>query len=152
MNGDAIRTSVERLVARKGRTLKTLGPATVDETTVRRFREALGWQPDPSLGVPPAILMQVFRADTDVRSDSRPRETIDSALTDPVNGGTELLFSRPLRLGEVLTGEVVLTDVALREGKSGPLALVVTETICRDQDGSEVGRTRVTMIYRGARA
>lgn len=147
-----IQQSVERLRARIGSRLRDLGLTTVDPVSVRRFREALGLDPDPTLGVPPMLVAHVLRADADVSVDRRPSESIDAVLADPVNGGTEVRFERPLRLGETIRGETLLADAYLREGRSGALAVVVSETRYSDGDGRAVATLRATMVYRGVRA
>lgn len=148
----AIQQAVERLSARKGSRLRSLGEATVDPVSVRRFREALGLPPDPALGVPPMLVAHLLRRDADVSIDARPVETIDAVLNDPVNGGTEVTFARRLRLGDQVHGELVLADASLRQGKSGPMAVVVTEARVCDAQGELVASLRQTMIYRGAAA
>ena len=143
--------AVERLCLRKGSRLKDLGRAPVDRISVRRFREALGLPPDPTLGVPPMLVHHLLRPDVDVTVDVRPHETIDSVLDNPVNGGTEVSFNRALRLEETISGELVLADAYLREGKSGAMAVVVTESRYADSQGAPVACVRSTMIYRGAK-
>ncbi|GAA5231840.1 MaoC family dehydratase [Verticiella sediminum] len=142
--------AVARLAGKKGVLLDALGSATADAVTVRRLREALGLPADPSLGVPMMAIAHLFRADADVGCDVRPHETIDASLRDPVNGGTEVKFSRPLRLGETISAERTLADAFVREGKSGPLAIIVTQTRYRDAQQEEVACVRSTMVYRGA--
>lgn len=143
--------AVERLRLRKGHRLKDLGRAPVDRVSVRRFREALGLLPDPDLGVPPMLVHHLLRPDVDVSVDVRPHETIDSVLDNPVNGGTEITLDRLLRLDETISGELLLFDAYLRDGKSGPMAVVVTESRYSDAQGQRVASVRSTMIYRGVK-
>jgi len=147
----SIQESVDRLRARIGSRLRGLGAASVDPVSVRRFREALGLDPDPALGVPPMMVAHLLRADADVAVDRRPSESIDAVLTDPVNGGTEIRIHRPLRLGETIQGELVLADAYLREGRSGTLAVVVTESRYTDAENLEIATLSSTMVYRGVR-
>jgi N-terminal half of MaoC dehydratase len=146
-----IQQSVDRLRARIGSRLRELGTATVDPVSVRRFREALGLNPDPALGAPVMMVAHVLRADADVSVDRRPSESIDAVLADPVNGGTEIRITRPLRVGETIRGEMVLADAYLREGRSGALAVVITESRYTDTNDLEVATLRATMVYRGVR-
>ena len=144
--------SVDRLRTKIGSRLKDLGSGTVDPVSVRRYREALGLLPDPALGVPAMMVAHLLRADADVTRDQRPSESIDDALVDPVNGGTEVEFVRPLVLGESIHGEIFLADAYMREGKSGALAVVVTASRYTDAQRREVANVRSTMIYRGVKA
>jgi hypothetical protein len=147
-----LQESVDRLRAKIGTRIKDLGSGSVDRVSVRRYREALGLVPDPDLGVPPMLVAHVLRPDADVTRDQRPSETIDDMLADPVNGGTEVEFARPLLLDEVIRGEVVLADAFLREGKAGAMAVVVTVSRYTDAQQREVANLRSTMIYRGVKA
>lgn len=147
-----LQESVERLRAKVGTRLRDLGSGTVDAVSVRRYREALGLDPDPALGVPAMMVAHLLRPDADVTQDRRPSESIDDVLADPVNGGTEAAFVRPLVLGESIRGEMLLADAYLREGRSGPLAVVVTAARYTDALESEVATLRSTMVYRGVRA
>ena len=144
-----LRAVAARLGERVGESLRSAGPVEVDAVSVRRFREAIGLEPDPALGVPPAMLSHVFRPDVDISADVRPRETIDAQLINPVNGGTELWLNRRLQLGDRLRCDTRLYEVSVREGRSGPMVFVATESAYVDAAGLEVGRLRHTMIYRG---
>ncbi len=144
-----LRAVAERLAARVGESLRSAGPVEIDAVSVRRFREAIGLDPDPRLGVPPAMLAHIFRPDVDLSADVRPRETIDSQLINPVNGGTDLLLHRRLALGDRLRCETRLHEVSVREGRSGPLVFVTTESVYVDAASAELGRIRHAMIYRG---
>ncbi len=148
----SVKQSVDRLRAKIGTRLRELGTAQVDPVSVRRYREALGLDADPSHGIPAMMVAHLLRPDSDVTTDTRPSESVDAVLTDPVNGGTEIHISRPLRMGETISGEVVLADAYLREGRSGPLAVVITESRYTDDLKMEVASLRLTMIYRGVRA
>ncbi len=147
-----LQESVDRLRAKIGTRIKDHGSGAVDRVSVRRFREALGLVPDPDLGVPVMMVAHLLRADADVTRDQRPSESVDDMLADPVNGGTEAEFARPLILDEVIRGEMFLADAFLREGKAGAMAVVVTVSRYTDSQQREVANLRSTMIYRGVKA
>ncbi len=68
-----------------------------------------------------------------------------------LHGGSEWDYLRPLRVGDELTGRVVVADVTQREGsRGGAMTLVVLETEFRDAAGAPVLRRRETWIERGA--
>lgn len=144
-----LRSVAARLSGRVGQLLSSTGPVEVDLLSVRRFREAIGLDPDPLLGVPPAMLPHIFRPDANLSADVRPRETIDEQLVNPVNGGTEMLLHRVLAIGDQLRCDTRLHEVTVREGRLDPLVFVSTESVYLDSDSAEVGRIRQTMIYRG---
>ena len=139
--------SVERLAARRGEVMKTWGPVTMDAVSVARFEEALGWP--TYVALPPAILMQLGNETIDIHRDERPRETIDETLGNPVNGGATIRWLRSLCPGEAISGRVSLKDAYVRDGKSGPLAIVLIETTFLDTSDRPVAVSEKTTIYRG---
>lgn len=142
--------AVERLASRRGEILRTWGPVNIDPIIVSRFREAVGWpMAAGSTAIPPTILIHLPEDPIDVHRDVRPREVLDDKLVNPVNGGTHYEWLRPLQMGEAVSGQVKLFAATLREGKSGPLAVVVTETLFLDANETIIARMEKTMIYRG---
>jgi hypothetical protein len=142
--------AIERLASRSGEVLREWGPVSVDPLAVRRFREAVGWPgASESTSIPPTILVHLQDDPVDVHHDVRPREVLDSVLTNPVNGGTRYQWMRPIKLGETIFGRMKMHSAFQREGKSGPLAFVVTETLFLDADENTIARMEKTMIYRG---
>jgi len=64
-----------------------------------------------------------------------------------VHGEQEYEFERPVRVGDVLSGEVTLTDVYQREGsRGGTMTFAVFEIEYRDQDGDPVLTETQTVI------
>jgi len=141
--------AIERLIARKSEELWARSAVTVERSVVDRFCEAIGWRGRDADDIPVAVIAHLFRDSADVHRDERPRETIDDALVNPMNGGTEFEFHRRPRIGEMISAQSILKDVYSRQGKSGPLGFVVTETNFFDAAGSPIAAQRVTMIYRG---
>ncbi len=141
---------VERLKRRRGEVLDSWGPVTLDAVTVSRFHEALCWPEQmPPGSPPPAVLMQLGNIEVDLTKDARPHKSLAPGLTNSVNGGTKMTWARPLVAGEAISGRVCLKDAYAREGKSGPLAMVVVETIFVDGAGKVAARTEKTTIFRG---
>lgn len=142
--------AVDRLASRRGEVLRTWGPVNIDPIVVTRFREAIGWPgaADPAT-IPPTLLIHLPEDPIDVHRDIRPREVLDDKLINPVNGGTRYEWLRPLKMGEPVSGRVTLFEATLREGKSGPLAIVVTETLFLDAHDNIIARMEKTMVYRG---
>jgi N-terminal half of MaoC dehydratase len=149
----AMRDAVERLAARAGETIVQWGPVEIDAVTVARFREALGLpaRDDDATYVPAIVLAHIPRRSVEVHRDARPSEQVDQALGNPVNGGTQFEFLRPLHIGDRIHGRTTVHSARLRAGKAGPLAVVVKETVYSDATGANVARQQHTMIYRGQR-
>ena len=145
--------AIARLAARVGETIASWGPVSCDAVTVARFLEAVGLpaRNDADQYVPAIILAVIHRRPIDVHQDARPSEQVDKALGNPVNGGTRFEFLRPIRIGETVRGTVVLKEATLREGRSGPLAIVVKRTTYSNGAGEILGHQDHTMIYRKPR-
>lgn len=90
-------------------------------------------------------------------SDRAESDRAQSDLTRPfdlglrwencVHGEHELEFERPMTVGDVLSGEVTLTEIHQREGKrGGTLTFAVFEFEYRDQTGEPVLVERLTVI------
>ena len=61
-----------------------------------------------------------------------------------MDGGTEIEFFVPIRVGDVLTGRSKIVDIHQKEGRSGPLIFVVRETTYTNQKGE------VVLVEKGA--
>lgn len=77
-------------------------------------------------------------------------ETVDIPDLPPnrLNGGQEVEWRRPLRVGETLRFETRLASLEERPGRTGPMVFLVRETVFRDAEGAEVARSRSTVIAR----
>lgn len=91
---------------------------------------------------PPASL-------SELRSDGLPSSEADH-LRPPIAGaqtrltGASFIFTRPIRVGDVLTSRSHFADAYQREGRSGSMVFTVKETRLTDQEGSPVSIERVT--------
>lgn len=65
-----------------------------------------------------------------------------------VAGGTEYEFFDYIRPGDVLTATRRIVDLYEKQGRSGPMAFVVSETTWRNQQGKVVAVQRFTSVYR----
>ena len=65
-----------------------------------------------------------------------------------VDGGMEYEFFHTVRAGDTLVALPRITSVSEREGKSGKLIFVSTETTYTNQNGDLVAKSRQTTIYR----
>ncbi|MGE0824536.1 MAG: MaoC family dehydratase N-terminal domain-containing protein [Candidatus Binatia bacterium] len=55
-----------------------------------------------------------------------------------MDGGTEIEFFVPIRVGDTLTGRCKITDIYQKEGRTGPLIFVLRETTFTNQKGDVV--------------
>lgn len=65
-----------------------------------------------------------------------------------LHGEQEFEFSRPVRVGDRLTGTTRVSDVHEKETGSAVLEFYVTDTDWRDESGNPVCTSRFTMIVR----
>ncbi|MEO8457774.1 MAG: MaoC family dehydratase N-terminal domain-containing protein [Chloroflexota bacterium] len=63
-----------------------------------------------------------------------------------LNGGTDIEYYADVCAGDKLTASTKLTNLTEREGKNGPMLMVDTETIFRNEAGETVAVQRGTAI------
>ena len=66
--------------------------------------------------------------------------------TRTVHGGQRFDYHRPIRAGDTVTGEQVVTEIS--EKKGGALVLIEVENRLRNQDGEAVADLHSTIIVR----
>ncbi len=126
-------------------TVLARGRREIERGAQRVYREALGdlnplWDeglcPPTFLGGPGGIYPDA--------------ETVDIPDLPPtrLNGGQEVEWRRPVRVGETLRYEMRLASLEDRPGRTGPMVFLVRETVFWDGEGVEVARARITVIAR----
>jgi len=65
-----------------------------------------------------------------------------------LDGGIDYEFFHPVRAGDTLAVSSMIKDIIGREGKTGKLVFVITETTYTNQNGDLVARARGTSIFR----
>lgn len=65
-----------------------------------------------------------------------------------INGGTELEFYRPMKVGDTIQTVAKLSEVKKREGKSGSMLFLTVEVTYTNQNKELVARCRNTFIRR----
>jgi hydroxyacyl-ACP dehydratase HTD2-like protein with hotdog domain len=63
-------------------------------------------------------------------------------------GGLEIEYCKPIHPGDWLTATRTLTDVYIKEGRSGPLLFYEVVMLVTDDDGEPVVREKTTRILR----
>jgi len=73
-----------------------------------------------------------------------------AGYTNPgvIDAGIEYEFFYPVRAGDTITVSSMITDIIEREGKTGKMAFVTTETTYINQNGDLVAKARETSIQR----
>ena len=81
--------------------------------------------------------------------DGSPVEiNLDIPAPRAVGGSSEYRINRLVAAGETITVVSRLADVYTKQGRSGPLYMVVVETDFRDEDGEPVASETATYIKR----
>lgn len=94
-----------------------------------------------------------FQRPTDISDPPEVTENMREALAKAgygrvLDGGIEYEFFQPVRAGDVLSAKSVIKDITGREGKTGNMAFVITETTYLNQSGETVAKSSATAIYR----
>ncbi len=64
-----------------------------------------------------------------------------------LDGGIEYEFHRHVKAGDTIRASSVVADITAREGRTGKMAFMITETTYTNQDGEVVATQRGTSIY-----
>ena len=133
-------------------------PYEVDNTGCRQFARAVGYTdpvfydekaakargyrgilaPPGFLGLPVVVPGQATRVPEAFR--------LDIPYTRVLNGGTDIEYFADVCAGDKLMASTKLSDLVEREGKMGPMLIVSTETLFRNEKGETVAIQRGTAI------
>ena len=102
---------------------------------------------------PPMFLFGLLRPLTPIDELGPDGIARDASLPDlPLKrvmaGGIEMIWSRPIRPGDVLTATKTLSGIEEKQGKTGPLIFLHYELNVVDVDGKPVVKERSTRICR----
>lgn len=134
-------------------------PPITEEITrrdIRRYAAATDQRLDKYLDgdeAPPLFHVGFFREFRRM-AELEPDGHVADPLTPPVPlkrimaGGNDVTYHRPIRPGDRLTATRTLVDIVEKEGRTGPLIFLVTETEIRDAAGEPVLTERYTRIMR----
>ena len=125
-----------------------LNPLYLDEEQAKHSRYG-------GLIAPPLFYMAPLTEpvpETELRPDGLPFEgklpVPPTPLPRLMDGGTEVEFLQPVRVGDVLTGRSKITDIYQKTGRSGPLIFVQRETTFTNQKGELVLSEKGASILR----
>ncbi|HUX86629.1 MAG TPA: MaoC family dehydratase N-terminal domain-containing protein [Chloroflexota bacterium] len=113
----------------------------VERGAIRKLVQAIG-DPNPVFqagDVAPPTFPTTFRV---------PINGLQLDLSHVLHAGEEYVYERPIRAGDRLTCVRRIADVYVKEGRSGTLTFLVSETEGRDPDGRLVFTARSTVIVR----
>jgi acyl dehydratase len=65
-----------------------------------------------------------------------------------LHGEQEFVYHRPVLVGDELTSQGTIKDIYAKEGSSGTMTFVVTETDWLDESGDKVITAIMTLIHR----
>ena len=118
---------------------------TVEAGKIKEYAAAVDdwseffWSDDPAQLYTPPTFSHVYR--------SGKLGLLGADLTRLLQGEHEIVYHRPLRVGERITYHLEVVSVTEKEGrKSGPIALIVIETVLRDAAGKPVQTIRQTFV------
>lgn len=121
-----------------------LNPLYLDEEKAKQSRY-------DGLVAPPLFYMAPLtepKPESELRPDGLPYEgkfpIPPTPLPRLMDGGTDIEFFQPIRVGDVLTGRSKIMDIYQKDGRSGALIFVVRETTFTNQQGE------VVLIEKGA--
>ena len=116
--------------------------ATVEAGHVRRFCEAIG-DDDPRWHeeAPPTFVVALS-------SETPPLAEALEYGRGWLNGGDAFEYLEPVRIGDTITSRTSLVDVYEKQGGSGGLLFLITETEYVNQHGRVAVRVRGTRIRR----
>jgi len=127
----------------------------VEKGHIRRFAQAIGdpnplWQDEECAGktrhgeiiAPPFFLIDAGLVKfVDRLVDMCPHKA-------NINGGTEIEFYGPMRVGDTISTVAKLSEVKERTGKSGMMIFLTVEVTYSNQKGELVAKCRNTFIRR----
>ncbi len=109
----------------------------------------------PGVVAPPLFLGVPNRNDvplSELAEDGIAKASSSVAMSDKIKrvvaGGTEYELFEHVRPGDTLTATRRIADMYEKQGRSGPMLFVVSESTYRNQHGKVVGVQRFTAIYR----
>lgn len=135
---------------------------TGDPVSIRHLREYLIGTDDREsfydldsngpIVTPPLFFFAAMREvvyESELYEDGQHKTTgVDGIEGRTLEGGTAYKLHNPLHVGDVLTVEKRLTSIEEKSGRSGPMAIVVTDSAFTNQRGELVAELTHTIIFR----
>lgn len=136
--------------------------STGDPVSLRHLREYLigtddhesfyDLASDGPVITPPLFFFAAMREvvyESELYEDGQHKTTGVAGITGrTLEGGTAYKLHHPLYVGDVLTMEKKLASIEEKNGRSGPMAVVVTDSTFTNQHGDLVAELSHTIIFR----
>lgn len=65
-----------------------------------------------------------------------------------LHGEQQFIYTRPIRVGEMLYCQMKVTDVYEKEGKNGMMEFILFDTEIKDENGGHIVTSRTNIVYR----
>lgn len=125
--------------------IKELAEAIEDENPLYRNEEAARASKHGSLIAPPTF-PTLFRSEEWGIMDMLNDLKVD--ISKLLHGEQEYEYFRLIKPGDKLTCTTRIKDIYTKEGKSGSMDMITTETDCVDERGELVTRARALLVVR----
>jgi len=143
----------------------------VEKEAIRRFADSMGdtnplyWDEEyakkskyGSIIAPPGFISAPWFAGRSKKrgqkGEAAPDETagvrpaiIRAGFGRILDGGIEYDFYKAIKAGDTITSQSVIADITEREGRTGKMVFLITETTYTNQDGEVVASSRSTGIH-----
>jgi hydroxyacyl-ACP dehydratase HTD2-like protein with hotdog domain len=134
-------------------------PQTIEirESDILRYLEATGdhdlRRDEHGMLLAPPMFLPPYAVGGPIGEDgrrARPGEIViaPEGLVRRLMGGCDITFSAPIRAGETITCTSTFADIYEKQGRDGPMVLVVTDVTYRNADGEHKRSERWTIIHR----
>lgn len=75
-------------------------------------------------------------------------KAVKCPLPNFLNGGTQIEYLKPIRVGDTITTTAKLVDLQEKTGRRGPLLIMKIEVVFKNQDGDTTVKCHQTFIKR----
>ena len=138
-----------------GRAMWDPETALVRESDILRYHEALGdpmiVRDDAGVLLAPPLFLPPFHHGGTIGEDGRRRKPGELEIPLPLPrrlmAGCNVSFGVPIRAGDTITATTTITGMTEKVGSSGPMLLLETATVYRNQHG-QVNRTETWVVIR----
>jgi len=134
------RAGEERLLDVERGHVRRFAEATLDDDPIYRDESAARAAGHPAIPAPPTFAIALRAPD--------PREGLEVDFTRLLHGEQELLFDRPLYVGDRLVVQATIVEAYAKEGKAGAMDFMLIETVGKDPNGARVFRARSLTVIR----
>ena len=129
----------------------------VHEADILRYQEAVG---DDIVRrdvrgrlLAPPMYLPPFAVGGDIGEDgrrARPGERVvaPDGLHRRLMGGCDIHFTEAIAAGETITATTIFADIFAKQGRNGPMIMVLTDTTYTDEHGNHKRTERWTIIHR----